>query len=371
MRSAARCLRARLRQRPLRRAPCLWLGLSLSLSQSGCFEGPRYRGPRSDHFDGTRFHDGKDHAVGFWDLLRWRLHRERSADGWPERLPPEQTPPGPTPPQRVAAGRLRVTFINHATMLVQLDGFNVLTDPIYSERASPLAGSSIGPRRVRPPGVPFEQLPPIDLVLLSHNHYDHLDLPTLRRLWARDRPRVLCGLGNRALLVGGGLPDPSGQRVQDLDWWQQTAVGALRVTSVPNQHGSRRGALDGDQTLWTAFVVESPHAGAFYFAGDTGYGAHFRAVAQRFPDLRLALLPIGAFRPRWFMHPQHMSPLEAVQAHKDLGAHTSVAMHFGTFDLADDAMDEPVRVLRQRLSQEPALEEQFHALGFGEGLDVP
>lgn len=338
--------------------------LALALALLCACSAPRYRGPVSDHFDGRNFFDGKTQRVGFGDLLRWQTHRQHTP--WPARV---QHSPQPPPPPRVAAGQLRVTFINHATVLVQLDGANVLTDPIYSERASPLAG--VGPRRVRPPGVAFADLPPIDVVVLSHNHYDHLDLATLRRLWQRDRPVILAGLGNRALLLQNGIGQGAPDRVRDLDWWQDTAAAGLRLTSVPNQHGSLRGLCDRDATLWTAYVIAGPQAGAVYFAGDTGYGAHFREVGARFPGLRLALLPIGAYRPRWFMRSQHISPDEAVLALGDLKARTAVAMHFGTFDLADEGIDEPVRDLRAALERTPALRDRFWVLGFGEGRDLP
>jgi L-ascorbate metabolism protein UlaG (beta-lactamase superfamily) len=241
---------------------------------------------------------------------------------------------------------------------------NVLTDPVWSQRVSPVSWA--GPRRHRPPGVRFEDLPQTDLVLLSHNHYDHLDLPTLSRLESRDGPSFFCGLGVGNLLRRHGIRD-----VTELDWWE-TVRGrrSLSVTSVPVQHFSGRGLSDRNRTLWTGFVL-SGLAGNVFFAGDTGYGPHFRKIHERFPKMRLALLPIGAYKPVWFMGPVHMSPAEALAAHQNLEAQTSVGMHFGTFELANDGQDEPRQEIERLLSQEPGAKPRFWLLENGEGRDVP
>jgi L-ascorbate metabolism protein UlaG (beta-lactamase superfamily) len=323
----------------------------------GCrvFSAPPYRGPASGAFDGERFHNAlavPGHGLGSF----WKWQRTRRPGPW-RRIDAE---PGPAPPRRVDGGAMRVTYVNHATVLVQMDGLNVLTDPIWSERCSPVSWA--GPRRMRPPGIRFEDLPPIDLVLVSHNHYDHLDLSTLRRLSAR-KPRILVGLGNRALLAGEGIAS------NELDWGQEATVGPLRVTAVPARHFSGRGLCDRNRTLWTGFVVQGP-SGAVYFAGDTGFGPHFADIGRRFGPLRLALLPIGAFLPSWFMSPIHISPDEALRAHGDLRASTSVAIHFGTFPLGDDGQDEaPKRLTRAIEAARPV--PRFWILGFGEGRDVP
>ncbi len=323
------------------------------------FSAPRYRGPVSDHFDGRRFHDNDPipHAR-VTDLLRWGLTRD--AGPW-RRVDAE---PGPPPPRRVPDGAMRVTFVNHATVLVQMDGKNVLTDPIWSERCSPV--SFAGPRRHRPPGLRFEDLPPIDLVLVSHNHYDHLDVPTLRRLAEAHRPAIVTGLGNRALLeregIGGGV---------EIDWWQETRAAGLRVTGVPARHFSGRGTMDRDATLWMGLVVHGS-GGDACFAGDTGFGPHFAAIRERLGAPRLALLPIGAFRPEWFMRPVHMTPADALAAHCALGAAASVGIHHGTFRLADDGQDEPVEVLRGAIAEAgDDAARRFVTLEHGAGLDVP
>lgn len=302
-------------------------------------------------------HPTDRHGVGA--LVRWQLSRDRGS--WREWVDAE---PGPPPPRRVGGSKLRVTFVNHATTLVQLDGVNMLTDPIYSKRASPVSWA--GPRRRRPPGIRFEDLPPIDVVLVSHNHYDHMDLPTLRRLQKAYAPLIIVGLGNGRYLRRRGL-----KKVVALDWWQQATIkGGLRVHAVPAQHFSARGTCDRNQTLWAGFVVESEASGNVYFAGDTGFGPHFRAIGERFAPLRLALLPIGAFRPRWFMKSMHISPDDAVRAHILLGAQRSVAMHFGTFALGDDGELEPVEALKKALKRRKP-HAPFWVLGFGEGREVP
>jgi L-ascorbate metabolism protein UlaG (beta-lactamase superfamily) len=313
--------------------------------------------PMSDHFDGRVFHNRYAAGQASGSFLKWMMNRNQGP--WRKFT---DAPPGPPPPRQVAD--LRVTFVNHATALIQVDGINVLTDPIWSERCSPV--SFAGPRRRRPPGIRFEDLPPIDLVLVSHNHYDHMDLPTLRRLEAAYHPRFFTSLGNGAFLRAQGLT-----QVTELDWDQHIDLGSGRnVTAVSVQHFSNRGLLDRNATLWTGFVLGTPR-GPVFFAGDTGYGPHFSDIERAFGPMRLALLPIGAYRPEWFMGPIHMSPREALRAHEDLHAGTSVAIHFGTFSLADDGETEPVEVLREAQREVGPRSEKFWVLGFGEGRDVP
>lgn len=320
---------------------------------------PRYRGPASDHFDGRRFHNPSPFGAphGLRDFLRWMATRQRGVwRRWTE------SPPGPPPPRAVPD--LRVTFVNHATTLIQTGGRNILTDPVWSDRASPV--SFAGPKRVRPPGIRFEDLPPIHAVLVSHNHYDHLDLATLGRLVRRDDPRIFTGLGVPDLLARKHLG-----RATPLDWWQSVKLEAgLSITSVPVQHFSGRGLADRNATLWTGFVVSGP-AGPVFFAGDTGYGPHFREIGRRFPGIRLAILPIGAYRPEWFMGPVHETPAQALDTMRDLGASTALGMHFGTFELTDEGQDEPPREIARLLAAAPDPKPRFWVLGFGEGRDVP
>lgn len=324
----------------------------------GCaLSGPAWKGPKGDHFDGTKFFTpGAPAREGTSGFFKWQL--ERKAGTWSAY---RDEPPGPPPPVRVGLGVLRVTFINHATTLLQLDGVNVLTDPIYSDRCSPV--SFAGPHRVRPPGIRFEDLPPIDAVVLSHNHYDHMDVATLKRLQlAFPHLKIFAGLGNKAFLESQGL-----REVFELDWWQSATLGGTPVTvmSVPNQHFSNRGLLDADATLWTGWVLEGTN-GRAYFGGDTGYGPHFKAVGDKLGPFRLAVLPIGAYSPEWFMGPIHMTPADAVKAKGELRAEVMVPIHYGTFPLADDGETQPVEELH-KATQDPSV----WVLGFGEGREVP
>lgn len=319
---------------------------------------PAWKGPVTDHFDGKTFSTPgvTDTHASFANFLKWQASRDRG----PWRSSHDE-PLGQPPPREVGAGQMRVTFIGHATTLIQLDGVNVLTDPIYSDRASPVTFA--GPKRVRPPGIRFEELPRIDAVVVSHNHNDHLDLPTLRRINAAwPRARILVGLGNKAFLESKHI-----ENVSEFDWWQSTEVRGVRVVSVPSQHFSNRGLLDTNATLWCGWALEG-RGGRAYFAGDTGYGPHFKAAAERLGPFRLAVLPIGAYRPEWFMGPIHMAPVEAVQAALDLRATLALPMHYGTFQLTDDGETEPLEALARALAKTPA---PFAPLGFGEGLDVP
>jgi len=328
----------------------------------GCyaFSAPGYEGERTDHFDGERFHNpGNAPEHGPADLLRWQTSRRPGP--WSA---PTDTAAGRPPPRRVGTGELRVTFVGHSTVLIQMDGLNILTDPMWSERASPIGWA--GPMRVRPPGIRFRDLPPIDVVLISHNHYDHLDLPTLARLWRTHGPRIFVPLGDAALLAGEGIKGTT-----ELDWWQEAPLsGDVRLVCVPAQHFSQRGTCDRNRTLWAGYVIEGP-AGRVYFAGDTGYGPHFAAIRERLGPPRLALLPIGAYRPRWFMRRAHLSPADAVEAGGVLGAQRSMAIHFGTFRLGDDGRDEPLDDLAAALEGAGVARDHFWALGFGEGRDVP
>ncbi len=294
------------------------------------------------------------------DLGPWRPFNESGVD------------PRPGPPVRIQGEALRLSFINHATTLIQTAGCNLLTDPIWSERASPVSWA--GPRRRRSPGIPFEQLPPVDAVLISHSHYDHLDTATLRRLLRRGAsaggvrggPAVFCPAGLGRLLSRLGF-----REVYELDWGQHLDWRNLTLHCVPAQHFSARTPFDRNRTLWCGWVAECP-SGAIYFAGDTGFGGHFAAIARRFPRLRLALLPIGAYRPEWFMGPIHMTPEQALEAQAILGARRAVAIHWGTFPLADDGEQEPVERLRRALASQPPerLAYPFHILENGESLEL-
>lgn len=334
-----------------------------AVALSGCciFSGPRYSGARSRNFDGSRFHNPMPvEEPGAGKLLKWQITRKPGHwNQWTD------APRGTAPPRRVTGKRLRVTFINHSTVLIQTAGLNFLTDPVWSHRTSPVTWA--GPSRVRPPGIRFKDLPPIHVVLISHNHYDHMDQLTIERLHQVHDPIFIVGLGNARLLRSWGV-----ERVWEIDWWHYYPMGrgGVRVVSVPAQHFSGRGLCDRNSTLWSGYVITGP-GGPIYFAGDTGYGPHFQQINQVYGRIRLAILPIGASSPRWFMSRMHISPAEAVRAHQVLKARTSLAIHHGTFQLSDDAEDDPPRELTRALRAAGIPPRHFWVLGFGEGREVP
>ena len=315
-----------------------------------------YEGPVSDHFDGVRFFSpGRPQDKGIVELLRWQLGGGRQS--WPETFP---SPFADKPPERVEG--LRVTLVGHATLLIQVAGINILTDPVWSERASPV--SFAGPQRVNPPGIAFENLPPVDVVLVTHNHYDHLDTRTLARLWQRFRPRLVAPLGNDAIIRAEG----DAIAVETRDWGQSiTLSDRVTLHLEPAYHWSARGFNDRRMALWCAYVLTTP-AGVIYHVGDTGYGdgAIFRAVRARFGAPRLAILPIGAYEPRWFMQPQHMNPDDALRALQDCGAAQALGHHWGTFQLTNEGVEEPARDLAQALARAEIPPERFRALRPGE-----
>jgi L-ascorbate metabolism protein UlaG (beta-lactamase superfamily) len=307
----------------------------------------------TDHFDGRRFFNPNGaNGQPVWAVPRVLL---TPWTRWPSEVSVEpRRPPHPGPDEVV------VTFVGHATFLIQVAAISILIDPVYSRRASPV--SFAGPRRVRAPGVRFEDLPAISLVLLSHNHYDHCDLGALRLLERRFHPPVVTPLGNGRLLRSAGIV-----RVEEIDWWEATSAAPLPITLTPAQHFSARGMFDRNGALWGGFLIEADGHRILH-AGDSGYGPHFREIATRLGPIDLALLPIGAYEPRWFMKDIHMNPAEAVQAHLDLAAHQSIAMHFGTFQLTPEGIDEPVRELAKALRERGVAAERFRVVKVGESL---
>jgi len=321
-----------------------------------------YDGPKYDHFDGERFFD--PHGVAprtRRDLLRWHLHRRARAARakWPAWAP---SPYIDRPPARVQGAALRISYVGHASMLLQTAGLNLLLDPVWSKRVSPFR--FVGPKRVNDPGILFSDLPPIDVVLVSHGHYDHLDLATLSRLAAAHRPRVVTPLGNDTIMRN----HDSAIAAEAYDWGDQVNIGkGVVVTLVPTRHWSARNLSDRNMSLWASFVIEAP-GGRIYFVADSGYGdgGHFRRARERHGPLRVAILPIGAYEPRWFMRDQHMNPAEAVQAFIDCGAELALGHHHGTFQLTDEAIDAPLVALDDALKDARIPCERFRTLRPGE-----
>jgi L-ascorbate metabolism protein UlaG (beta-lactamase superfamily) len=299
-----------------------------------------YAGPPSDHFDGTRFFNPGQPATdrGLRDMLRWKL--AGGAQTWPAMVPVTQV----RPDARVAG--LRITMVGHAALLIQAAGVNILTDPLWSDRASPF--SFAGPKRVTAPGIAFDDLPPIDVVLLSHCHYDHLDVATLRRLQAVHAPLMAMPLGNDAI-VRAAVPDA---RCIVGDWWQRLELGGgVTTTLTPANHWANRWPTDVRMALWAGHHLATP-AGTIWFAGDTGYGDGrvFADIRARLPAPDVALIPIGAYEPRWFMAAQHVDPAEAVRIFRDVGAGQALGIHWGTFQLTDESREAPRLALATALS---------------------
>ena len=319
-----------------------------------------YQGTPSDHFDGSCFFNKEsDHT--FFDHIKWMWEMENIK--WPEWIDdPPQSPPIP----HVKEGELRITYVNHATVLIQMDGINILTDPIWSERAGPI--SWVGMKRVRAPGIKIEDLPNIDIILISHDHYDHLDMTSLQQLNEKHQPIILAGLGVRRRLES----IEGGKSIIELDWWQEHIYSkGTKITFVPSRHNSGRGIFDKNKTLWGGFVIQSS-AGSVLFMGDTAVGGFLKEVKNEFSRFRLAILPIGSYEKRWFMKTQHMNPDDAVTVHKMLDVTQSVGIHFGTFEEhPEQTIDAHEKDLKVAVEKYNISESEFWILKFGEGREVP
>jgi L-ascorbate metabolism protein UlaG (beta-lactamase superfamily) len=315
--------------------------------------------PVSDHYDGQRFFNPgvPRSSRSLLRVLRWRMRDKRTP--WPTGL---SNPPFPAPTAAVADGQVAVTFINHASFLIRFPGVTVLTDPIFSERCSPVNWA--GPRRARPPGIALADLPRPDVVVLSHNHYDHMDLASLRQIHRRHAPHFFTTLGNAAPLARIGIT------AAELDWWQHASYGPLSITTTPARHFAARTPFDRNRTLWGGFMLHTA-TGQVLFAGDSAAGPHWADIRSRLGAPDVALLPIGAYEPRWFMAAAHVNPEEAVQAHIALGARQSVGMHFGTFQLTDEAIDAPLDALADALQAAGIDPARFTVNGFGETRIFP
>lgn len=297
-----------------------------------------HSGKKTDHFNGTHFYDPTvKMKTNFFNFLKWQLTSKKGF--WPKNKIKIKHD---VPPERVLGTELRVSYVGHVTFLIQTQGLNILTDPVWSERASPV--SFAGPKRIKEPGIKFTDLPPIDIVLVSHNHYDHLDLGTLKRLAQAHKCRIITPLGNEAIINQDG-----NMQVEAYDWGEVVHINdQVHIHLDPMQHWSARGMFDTNKALWAAFTISSP-SGNIYFVGDSGYGQgrYFKQAKEKHQTFRLALLPIGAYKPRWFMSYAHMDPEEAILAYMDLGQPHFIPMHYDVFDLADEPYGEAVMLLEE------------------------
>lgn len=299
--------------------------------------GLSYEGPLSEHFNGRTFYnpDQKEPLHTFTDFMTWVW--ERNPPEWkPKEIVPISTLPSVKKP-------LQVTFVNHSTTVIQIDDKVILTDPIWSERASPV--SFAGPKRCHQPAIALENLKQVDAVVISHNHYDHLDLDTLKKLEALYKPTFIVPLGDFELLASEGF-----HNVSALDWWQSEKVGDVEIIFTPAQHWSRRGLLDTNESLWGGYFIRSQNRSVF-FAGDTGYSKHFKDVSKRLGKPDIALLPIGAYLPTWFMKQNHIGPSDIPEVRKDLGNPLVMTVHFGTFPLGDDGQTQAADSLKEIISK--------------------
>lgn len=314
---------------------------------------------KTDHYDGEVFFNPEPTThPSFLRIFRHVVSGRNS--NWPsDRLFPDSFENRADP---LGKEEYRVTFINHASFLIETKAANILTDPVWSERVGPLSWA--GPERGIEPGVPFEKLPTIHLVIISHNHYDHLDLPSLQRLEKTFHPIFLVPKLNRDLLRDAGI-----EKVYDLDWWESHSFqDDLKVIATPARHNSGRGLTDRDKSLWASYAIQFQNGKYIYFAGDTSYGSHFKQISEKLGSASLALLPIGAYEPRDMMKDAHINPDEAVKAHLDLKAKRSLAMHFGTFNLSREDRMQPVNELRESLNRRNLNEQLFLVLREGNSL---
>jgi L-ascorbate metabolism protein UlaG (beta-lactamase superfamily) len=335
-----------------------FLGFLIGISISA----PRYKGAVSDHFDGKNFFNPNGrNAKGFKDAMKWMTSKREKKVKW---VMPADFQYGKKPLEKMKNGALKVTFIGHSTVLLQFDGLNILTDPVWYERCSPVQWA--GPKRIVPAGIRLEDLPKIDIILQSHNHWDHLDIKTLKKICAKDRPKIFTSLGISQFLKKEGIDNSV-----DMDWWDELPfTEGVTVTCVPSQHFSGRGALDRNGTLWSGFVVSSSKVGNIYFAGDSGYGDFFKEIGDKFGSMRLSLIPVGAYQPIWFMSPIHCTPVEAVQIHHDVRSEKTLAIHHSTFPLADDGQFEALEWLHEARILRGVHEDDFFILKEGVGLVV-
>jgi L-ascorbate metabolism protein UlaG (beta-lactamase superfamily) len=321
-----------------------------------------YEGEMSDHFDGVRFYDPeKQDSKNFGSFLKWQLTAKSTP--WSDKV---EVAKYDIPPERVFADNLRVSNVGHVTFLIQTQGINILTDPVWSERASPV--SFAGPKRVIDPGIKFEDLPPIDVVWISHNHYDHLDMPTIKKLWQLHKPRIITPLGNDRIINSYDKEI----RVEAYDWGDEIEISQhIKFHLSPMQHWSARGIFDRNKALWAALTIET-EGGNIYFIGDSGYGEgrYFKKDKEKFGHFRLALLPMGAYEPRWFMEYAHMDPSDMLKAYKDLGEPYTIPSHYDVFKLTDEGRGD-AKISLNKAMEEQKIGHKVKVMDVGQAFDVP
>jgi L-ascorbate metabolism protein UlaG (beta-lactamase superfamily) len=326
---------------------CLFLVFVLFILS--CVSNSKY--PKSDHYNGdTFYHRWSDSPKSLWTVLKWRWTADRKE--WPKVVENKNSP---NFSNELGSNQLEVTYVNHATVYVRHNEIAFLTDPIWSNRTSPV--SFAGPKRIRQPGVQIDKLPSLDYVFISHNHYDHLDIETLQQLNKIYKPIFFVPLGDRDLLLKNRI-----ENVVELDWWSKSSLkNDVELYFAPTRHWSARGISDRNKSLWGSYVFKTKQNKKIYFAGDTGYCDVFAELSNKYGPMDFSLIPIGAYEPRWFMKESHVNPDEAVQIHLDLQSKKSMGIHFGTFQLTDEGFEEPVNDLEKAKKQKSIPEADFFA----------
>lgn len=311
----------------------------------------------SDHYkDGRFFNPTLPEKKSFWEVIKWQFTRDKKP--WPSEV---HTKEFPRSIDSIKKNEVKLSFINHSTFLLEFNGITLLTDPIWSLRASPV--SFAGPKRVQAPGIKMEELPKIDAILISHNHYDHLDLESLKALSEKFKPLIFVGLGDKKLLESVGI-----ENVTELDWNDEVNLGnETKITYLKCRHWSARGIFDRFKSLWGAYLINHQDI-KIYFGGDTGYAEHFKEAGDKYSNIDIALLPVGAYEPRWFMKSFHMNPEEAFMAAKDLKSKLNFGMHLETFQLTDEAFLEPRQEVERLKITETFKNVHMHILHHGENF---
>lgn len=336
----------------------LWIAC-IALLITSCAESKMDKRKDSPNFKQGQFENNTDiKTLTFWEIVRSGFTSDVKRAEWPESV---QTDEDSTPLTRVEGEQTRITFVNHATFLIQTQGVNILTDPVLSERASPV--SFAGPKRVHQPGIALENLPKIDVIIISHDHYDHLDLKTMKFLINRDKPSIYAGLG-----VANRLP--SDHNVIELDWGESTQINDMfKLWFLEVQHNSGRTPFDRNSTLWGGFMMQIGNQN-IYFGGDSGYANHYKSAYEQFGSVDIAFIPIGAYSPREIFRPVHLDPFEAVQAHQDLKSKLSIGMHYGTFQMTAESRSEPIELLEEAMNNADIPSSEFITIKVGHHINL-